>query len=76
MKVEYPLNSKVRISRENDNDGYDEYRNQDLIVTDVATGTDDHPGYDEGVNQPLYDLKTVRGKNVPFSLYEYELEDA
>jgi len=47
-----------------------------LIITHVALNRKQHPYYDEGVGEPLYDLKTEDGKNVGLSLYAYELDDA
>lgn len=65
----------VRISVENEN--YDKFRDMDLVITNVATNTDQHPGYDVGMfPMALYDLRTLDGEDVPFSLYEYELENA
>lgn len=57
-------------------DNYKELDNQVLVVTHVATSRDEHPGYDEGVGQALYDLETEYGQEVSNSLYEYELEGA
>ena len=66
----------VRISQDNDNDNYDLYRNKDLEIIRVSHNTKDHPGYDESVSgMALYDLRVVdSGEDVPFSLYEYEVE--
>lgn len=73
----FNLNQKVMVNPENDNDNYDNFRNETLIVTHVAKNRNEHPGYDEGVSpQYLYDLKTESGKDVPFSLYDYELLSA
>ena len=67
---------KLRVARDNDNDGYNSFRNEVLKVVSVATSTKEHPGFDEGVGQALYDVETVGGKQVNVSLYEYELEKA
>lgn len=72
----YRIGDRTKIAEENDNDNYDSFRDTVLIVTHVATNKNQHPGFDEGVGQPLYDLETEDGRSVPFSLYEYELEDA
>jgi hypothetical protein len=69
-----------------DNEGYEKYRGMDLRVTHVATkymkseeffrrGIPDgyHPGYDPSSNSPLYDLETLSGERVPFSLYGWEV---
>jgi len=73
MKATFSTGSFVKINPENDNDNYDKYRGKCLVVTRVSKSVEDHPGYDTGVNEPLYDLRTLDGKEVPFSLYEYEL---
>ena len=66
----------VRISQDNDNDNYDLYRNKDLEIIGVSHNTNDHPGYDESMSgMALYDLRVVdSGEDVPFSLYEYEVQ--
>jgi hypothetical protein len=70
----FKLNQKVRVSPENDNDSYNSFRDEVLIITHVAKDSNDHPGYDEGVSpQYLYDLKTESGGEVGCSLYDYEL---
>lgn len=67
----------VRISPSNDNDSYDEFREKDLVVTNVANNSQDHPGYDSSMEgESLYDLETKDGEEVPFSLYDYELVNA
>ena len=45
------------------------YKNKQFTIDHVATSEDEHPGFDSGVGQALYDLKELE-----FSLYEYELE--
>jgi hypothetical protein len=70
----FKLNQKVRVSPSNDNENYASFRNEVLIVTHVAKDINDHPGYDDTVSpEYLYDLKTVSGKEVSCSLYDYEL---
>jgi len=72
----FKIGDKVRIAKDNDNENYIELKDKNLIMTYVATSIKDHPGYDEGLEgMPLYDLKTEDGKEIPFSLYEYELEE-
>ena len=67
------LGKKVKIISDNDN--YDSFRNEILIITYVAHSTEEHPGYDTSLNdEALCDLKTIDGKDVPFSLYEFEFE--
>jgi len=73
----FKLGDKVKVSSENDNEGYDEFRNQILTIVHVAKNRQDHPGYDSGMNgEPLYDLEDEFGENVGSSLYFYELEEA
>lgn len=72
----YKIGQKVKVSSENDNDNYDNFRNEVLIVTHVAKNGNEHPGYDSSVNEPLYDLKTKDGMDIHCSLYHYELEPA
>lgn len=70
----FKINQRVRVSPENDNDSYNSFKNEVLIITHIAKGKTDHPGYDEGVSPDyLYDLRTTSGKDVPCSLYDYEL---
>ena len=71
----FKKNQKVSIISDNEN--YAKYQNQILTVSHVAKNREEHPGYDEGVSPNyLYDLKTLEGENVPFSLYDYELTEA
>jgi len=63
---------KVKISEENDNDNYDLFRNQTLIITHASVGG---RWYDDTMYpQKLLDLETEIGESVPFSLYEYEVD--
>lgn len=69
------IGDKVQVSPDNDNDNYDSFRNKILIITHIATSTEDHPGFDEGLNgESLYDFKDENGNEIPCSLYDYELE--
>ena len=73
----YKIGQKVKISSENDNENYNEFRNQVLIIESISTNENDHPRYDESMEgEQLIDLKTLSGEDVPFSLYEYEIEHA
>lgn len=75
MKSMYIVGSRVKVSSENDNDSYDSFRDKNLIVTAVSRSTEDHPGFDEGADQELYDLKDAEtGEAINCSLYEYELQ--
>jgi hypothetical protein len=59
-----------------DNENYDKYRGQELVITHVAYNEKEHPGYDKALEcQALCDFKVkATGKDVGFSLYEYEFE--
>jgi hypothetical protein len=58
-----------------DNENYTDFMNRILIVTNVTKDKTEHSGYDSSLSpEYLYDLKTVSGENVPFSLYDYELK--
>ena len=71
----YKIGDKVKVSSDNDNDCYDEFRNKTLIITHVAHDISEHPGYDSGVSPAcLYDLKDESGNEIYCSLYDYELE--
>jgi len=73
----FRLNQRVKVSPDNDNECYNDFRNEILIITNVAKNKDDHPGYDESVGPDyIYDLKKESGKEVPCSLYDYELVKA
>jgi len=76
--TERKIGDKVKVSSYNDNENYNDFRNKVLIITHIATSTKDHVGYDEGIgnNEALFDFKDEDGNQIPFSLYEYELEDA
>ena len=70
----FKLNQKVRVNPENDNDCYDSFKDEVLIITNVAKNRNEHQGYDENASPCyLYDLKTAKGKDVNCSLYDYEL---
>jgi hypothetical protein len=74
MKTQFKKGDRVMINPENDNENYNKYRKFVLIITHVATNKDEHPGYDNGMKgSALYDFKTNKGMNVPFSLYDYEI---
>lgn len=70
------VGDRVKVAKNNDNDCYDSFRDEVLIITYVSLNKKDHPGYDEGVGEPLYDFVTEDGREVHNSLYEYEVEDA
>lgn len=69
----YKVGQKVKVSRENDNENYNLFREEILIITNCEIGGN---GYDMGVYpQQLMCFKTEKGIDVPFSLYEYEIEE-
>ena len=68
----YKIGSRVMVSSENDNENYNSFRDKVLIVTHAEVGG---LGYDSSVYpQQLMCFETVDGDDVPFSLYEYEVE--
>ncbi len=68
----YKIGDKVRIVSRNEN--YIKYMGQDLIITHIATNKNNHQGYDDSMGgEQLLDLRTKDGEEVPFSLYEYEV---
>lgn len=63
---------KVKVSSQNDNENYDSFRDKVLIITHAEVGG---LGYDSGMYpEKLMCFKTEDGEDVPFSLYEYEVE--
>ena len=71
----YKIGDRVKVSSENDNDCYDDFREQILIVQNIATSENQTYAYDSSMNgMQLMDFTTEKGKEVPFSLYEYEIE--
>lgn len=68
----YKIGQRVKVSNENDNENYDSFRDKVLIITNAEVGG---RGYDDGMlPQKLMDFKTEDGDEIPFSLYEYEIE--
>jgi hypothetical protein len=62
-----------------DNESYHDFFNGvddvKLVVTNVYKSTSEHQGFDSGVGMALYSLERLDdGKEVPFDLYDYELE--
>lgn len=71
----YKVGQRLRVAKNNDNECYDRFRNEILVVHSISTSKKDHPGYDEAMNgEPLYDLETLDGRPIGNSLYHYELE--
>lgn len=70
----FKIGDRVKVSPDNDNDGYNDFKKKILIVTKVSHDKFDHQGYDEGMTpEALYDFKDLRGKEIGCSLYDYEL---
>jgi hypothetical protein len=66
---------KVQIISDNEN--YEKFVGKTLVITHVANNEAEHLGFDNSVGQPLYDLEVEEtGEEVPFSLYQYELDYA
>ena len=74
MKTKYKLGEKVKVNSSNDNENYNDFREKVLIITEIATDIQQHKGYDESVKEALYSFKDEKGNDIPYSLYEYELE--
>ena len=71
----YKIGQHLRVAKNNDNECYDRFRDETLVVTFISTSKKDHPVYDETMNgEPLYDLETLEGRPIGNSLYHYELE--
>lgn len=72
MKPKVGKHAKIR--KDNDNENYEKFRGKELVITNVAYNTTQHPGYDSGLEgQALCDFKVAEtDEDVPFSLYEYE----
>lgn len=70
----FKVGDRVKVARDNDNDCYNSFREKVLIITFISHSTDDHPGYDEWIDEPLYDFETGDGERINCSLYEYEIE--
>lgn len=56
-------------------DNYEGYEGITLVITNKETSSEGNPGFDDTMDgQGLYDLVTKDGEEVPFALYDYELE--
>ena len=70
MKPLFKIGQSVIIRSDNDNENYEDYTNQELVITHNITY--------KSTNQEehiLYSLQMRKtGEKVPFSLYDYELE--
>lgn len=71
----YKLGDRVKVAQDNDNENYNSFRNKVLIITNIATNSYGHPGYDTTMHgMQLMDFETEDGDTVDCSLYEYEIE--
>ncbi len=69
MKPKFKIGDRVKVSYNCENDNYDTFRHKVLHVIDVATNKKEHAYYDDSVQgEALYSFK-----DIPLSLYEYEL---
>lgn len=68
----YKIGQKVKISKDNDNENYDPFRGDTLIITHKSNKG---RGYDETMyTQMLMDFELENGEEFPYALYEYEIE--
>ena len=72
----FRVGQSVIIKSDNDNENYEKYRGKELVITHKATSEYEHQGYDSAMQgEGLYDLQVRKtGEDVPFSLYDYEIE--
>ena len=71
----FKIGDRVMISSDNDNENYENFRGKALIITDIYTNSNENVFYDEGMEgMALYEFITEDGEDVPFALYEYEVE--
>ena len=74
MGSNYKVGDKVMIACNNDDDGYDEYRNKTMIITDAYYSEKDCFAYDNSMNgMGLFRLELPNGDSVGSMLYEYEI---
>lgn len=68
----YKVGQRVKVSSNNDNENYDSFRDKVLIITHAEIGG---RGYDEAMfPMKLMCFRTEDGKDIPFSLYDCEIE--
>ena len=77
MGSNYKVGDKVMIACNNDNDGYKEYRNKTMIITDAHYSDEYCFAYDKSMNgMGLFRLEFQNGDSVGSMLYEYEIRHA
>ena len=70
--MKFKIGDKVKVSKNNDNENYNDFRDKVLIITHADNKG---LGYDPGMYpQGLYSFETENGEEVGFSLYDYELQ--
>ena len=61
----FKLNQRVRVNSQNDNENYESFKDEVLIITNVARNKEEHQGYDDSLKgEYLYNLETETGKEV------------
>jgi len=71
----FKIGDKVKVSKSNDNESYNDFKNKVLKVVHIARNTKEHRFYDESMEgMQLLSFVDTKGNEIPYSLYEYELE--
>jgi len=72
----FAVGQSVTIAENNDNENYDDFRGKELVIYHKATNEKEHRGFDNSMEgQALYSFfLRETGEQVPFSCYDYELE--
>ena len=74
MGSNYKVGDKVMIAYDNDNDGYEEYRDKIMIITDAYYSEEYCFAYDKNMSgMGLFRLELPNGDSVGSMLYEYEI---
>ena len=73
---QFNIGQSVMIAENNDNENYDDFRGKELVIYHKATNEKEHRGFDNSMEgQALYSFfLRETGEQVPFSCYDYELE--
>jgi hypothetical protein len=69
MKANFRVGMKFILTDDAIENYGEEYRDKVYKVRGVFKSVKEHRGFDEGVGQPLYEAD-----NLPFAVYEYEIE--
>lgn len=72
--MSFKIGQKVVVSRANDNETYNSFKDSVLKITDKYN----KGAYYDNSMYPmfLYEFKDEKGQSIPFALYEYELKKA